>query len=65
VWYLEAGEHEVPRPVAEAYRQKLKARQEGAARKKALSKFSEGGVLTSEWNAINKQYSGGDALAQS
>lgn len=64
VWYLDAGEHEVPKPVAEAYRQKIKSREEGAARKKALSKFSEGGVLTSEWNAINKRYSGGESLSQ-
>jgi len=65
VWYLEAGEHEVPRPVAEAYRQKLKSREEGAARKKALSRFQEDGALTREWDAINKKYSGGDSLIQS
>jgi len=65
VWYLEQGEHEVPKPVAEAYRQKLKSREEGAARKKALSRFSEDGVLTREWDTINKKYSGGDSLTQS
>lgn len=64
-WRLATGEHEVPKPVAEAYRQKLKAREEGAARKKALSRFSEDGALTKEWDKINKQYSGGDSLIQS